>query len=227
NDYFIIDEDISKNFYFEQASVDLTTEVNNLNVAELDDPLIVTDDVSLIPNESIDLEQLLRNSEIFNYNEPNEDIALAMAPVESENNEAEISEVDTVSVLEEDFIYPISKPTKLIEPITKSDIIDEFVTATTTDIVEFKKVYYGVQVSSVETRLEATNIYETLLTQYSSVLNRSNQSHKNLIKQDDLGSMGIWYKLRIGPFDDRSTAKKLCSSLRDEGLPGCIVVELE
>jgi hypothetical protein len=227
NDYSIIDEDISKNFYFEQASVDLTTEVNNLYVAELDDPLIVTDDVSLIPNESIDLEQLLRNSEIFNYNEPNEDIALAMAPVESENNEAEISEVDTVSVLEEDFIYPISKPTKLIEPITKSDIIDEFVTATTTDIVEFKKVYYGVQVSSVETRLEATNIYETLLTQYSSVLNRSNQSHKNLIKQDDLGSMGIWYKLRIGPFDDRSTAKKLCSSLRDEGLPGCIVVELE
>ena len=51
--------------------------------------------------------------------------------------------------------------------------------------------------------------------------------YKNLIKQDDLGSMGIWYKLRIGPFDDRSTAKKLCSSLRDEGLPGCIVVELE
>ncbi|NDD49250.1 MAG: SPOR domain-containing protein [Alphaproteobacteria bacterium] len=227
NDYSIIDEDISKNFYFEQASVDLITEVNNFYVAELDDPLIVTDDVSLIPNESIDLEQLLRNSEIFNYNEPNEDIVLAMAPVESENNEAEISEVDTVSVLEEDFIYPISKPTKLIEPITKSDIIDEFVTATATDIVEFKKVYYGVQVSSVETRLEATNIYETLLTQYSSVLNRSNQSHKNLIKQDDLGSMGIWYKLRIGPFDDRSTAKKLCSSLRDEGLPGCIVVELE
>jgi hypothetical protein len=227
NDYSIIDENISKNFYFEQASVDLTTEVNNLYVAELEDPLIVTDDVSLIPNESIDLEQLLRNSEIFNYNEPNEDIVLAMAPVESENNEVEISEVDTVSVLEEDFIYPISKPTKLIEPITKSDIIDEFVTATATDIVEFKKVYYGVQVSSVETRLEATNIYETLLTQYSSVLNRSNQSHKNLIKQDDLGSMGIWYKLRIGPFDDRSTAKKLCSSLRDEGLPGCIVVELE
>ncbi len=228
NDYSIIDENISKNFYFEQVSVDIATEVNKLSVAELNDPLIVADNVSLITNESIDLEQLLRNSEIFEYSEPNEDTILAMAPVESENNEVEISEFDTVSVLQdEDFIYPISKPTKLIEPITKSDIIDEFVTSTTTDVVEFKKVYYGVQVSSVGTRLEATNIYETLLTQYSSVLNRSNQSHKNLIKQDDLGSMGIWYKLRIGPFDDRSTAKKLCSSLRDEGLPGCIVVELE
>lgn len=228
DDYSIIDENISKNFYFEQISFDLAAEVNPLSVAELDDPLIVADDVSLIPNESIDLEQLLRNSEIFEYNEPNEDIILTMAPIETENNEVEISEFNTISdVNEEDFIYPVSKPTKLIEPITKSDIIDEFVTASTNDTVEFKKVYYGVQVSSVETRLEATNIYETLLTQYSSVLNRSNQSHKNLIKQDNLGSMGIWYKLRIGPFDDRSTAKKLCSSLRDEGLPGCIVVELE
>ncbi len=228
NDYSIIDENISKNFYFEQVSGDLPVEANTSTIVNVGDPLIVTDNASLNPNESIDLEQLLRDSEIFEYNEPNEDIVLGMAPVESENNEAEISEVNTESdVIEEDFIYPISKPTKLIEPITKSDIIDEFVTATAYDIVEFKKVYYGVQVSSVETRLEATNIYETLLTQYSSVLNRSNQSHKNLIKQDDLGSMGIWYKLRIGPFDDRSTAKKLCSSLRDEGLPGCIVVELE
>jgi hypothetical protein len=228
DDYSIIDENISKNFYFEQISFDLAAEVNPLSVAELDDPLIVADDVSLIPNESIDLEQLLRNSEIFEYNEPNEDIILTMAPIQTENNEVEISEFNTISdVNEEDFIYPVSKPTKLIEPITESDIIDEFVTASTNDTVEFKKVYYGVQVSSVETRLEAANIYETLLTQYSSVLNRSNQSHKNLIKQDNLGSMGIWYKLRIGPFDDRSTAKKLCSSLRDEGLPGCIVVELE
>jgi hypothetical protein len=228
DDYSIIDENISKNFYFEQISFDLAAEVNPLSVAELDDPLIVADDVSLIPNESIDLEQLLRNSEIFEYNEPNEDIILTMAPIQTENNEVEISEFNTISdVNEEDFIYPVSKPTKLIEPITESDIIDEFVTASTNDTVEFKKVYYAVQVSSVETRLEATNIYETLLTQYSSVLNRSNQSHKNLIKQDNLGSMGIWYKLRIGPFDDRSTAKKLCSSLRDEGLPGCIVVELE
>jgi hypothetical protein len=228
DDYSIIDENISKNFYFEQISFDLAAEVNPLSIAELDDPLIVADDVSLIPNESIDLEQLLRNSEIFEYNEPNEDIILTMAPIQTENNEVEISEFNTISdVNEEDFIYPVSKPTKLIEPITESDIIDEFVTASTNDTVEFKKVYYGVQVSSVETRLEAANIYETLLTQYSSVLNRSNQSHKNLIKQDNLGSMGIWYKLRIGPFDDRSTAKKLCSSLRDEGLPGCIVVELE
>ena len=61
----------------------------------------------------------------------------------------------------------------------------------------------------------------------SESLSWNDNSHKNLIKQENLGSLGTWYKLRIGPFDDRSEAKRLCSSMRDEGLEGCIVVELE
>ena len=234
NDFSIIDDSISENFYFEAVNQDLLQETDIESIIEVQEITTISESVSSNINEAIDLEELLRNSEIFEYNKPNEDIVLAIAPVESgnmesENIEVEVSEVNNTEadVLIEDFIYPISKPTKLINPITGSDILDEFINPTASNIVEFKKVYYGVQVSSVETRLEATNIYERLLIEYSTVLNRSNQSHKNLIKQDDLGTMGIWYKLRIGPFDDRSTAKKLCSSLRDEGLPGCIVVELE
>ena len=61
----------------------------------------------------------------------------------------------------------------------------------------------------------------------SETISWNNNSHKNLIKQENLGSLGTWYKLRIGPFDDRSEAKRLCSSMRDEGLEGCIVVQLE
>jgi len=234
NDFSVIDESISENFYFEEVNQDLLQETNIESIIEVPETTTISERVSSDINEAIDLEELLRNSEIFEYNNPNEDIVLAVAPVgsedvESDNIAVEVSEVNNIEadIIVEDSIYPISKPTELINPITGSDILDEFINPTATNIVEFKKVYYGVQVSSVETRLEATNIYERLLIEYSSVLNRSNQSHKNLIKQDDLGTMGIWYKLRIGPFDDRSTAKKLCSSLRDEGLPGCIVVELE
>lgn len=234
NDFSIIDESISENFYFEAVNQDLLQETDIESIIEVQEITTISESVSSNINEAIDLEELLRNSEIFEYNNPNEDIVLAIAPVDSEDVESdniavEASEVNNIEadIIAEDSIYPISKPTELINPITGSDILDEFINPTATNIVEFKKVYYGVQVSSVETRLEATNIYERLLIEYSSVLNRSNQSHKNLIKQDDLGTMGIWYKLRIGPFDDRSTAKKLCSSLRDEGLPGCIVVELE
>ena len=234
NDFSIIDESISENFYFEEVNQNLLQETDIDSIIKVEETSTISESIFSNTNEAIDLEELLRNSEIFEYNNPNEDIVLAIAPVESENIESEtiefvVSDVNNTEadIIIEDFIYPISKPTELINPITGSDILDEFINPTTTNIVEFKKVYYGVQVSSVETRLEAVNIYERLLIEYSSVLNRSNQSHKNLIKQDDLGSMGTWYKLRIGPFDDRSTAKKLCSSLRDEGLPGCIVVELE
>ena len=67
----------------------------------------------------------------------------------------------------------------------------------------------------------------TTSTIRSESLSWNDNSHKNLIKQENLGSLGTWYKLRIGPFDDRSEAKRLCSSMRDEGLEGCIVVELE
>jgi len=234
NDFSIIDESISENFYFEAVNQDLLQKTDIESIIEVQEITTISESVSSNINEAIDLEELLRNSEIFEYNNPNEDIVLAIAPVDSEDVESdniavETSEVNNIEadIIVEDSIYPISKPTELINPITGSDILDEFINLTASNIVEFKKVYYGVQVSSVETRLEATNIYERLLIEYSSVLNRFNQSHKNLIKQDDLGTMGIWYKLRIGPFDDRSTAKKLCSSLRDEGLPGCIVVELE
>ena len=234
NNFSIIDESISGNFYFEAVNQDLLQETDIESIIEVQEITTISESVSSNINEAIDLEELLRNSEIFEYNNPNEDIVLAIAPVDSEDVESdniavEASEVNNIEadIIAEDIIYPISKPTELINPIAGSDILDEFINPTASNIVEFKKVYYGVQVSSVETRLEATNIYERLLIEYSSVLNRSNQSHKNLIKQDDLGTMGIWYKLRIGPFDDRSTAKKLCSSLRDEGLPGCIVVELE
>ena len=105
--------------------------------------------------------------------------------------------------------------------------MEEFDLENNKDKIDYARSYYGVQVSSVKSRLEANKFYENLFFNYGDILNKDNQSHLNLTKQEDLGSLGVWYKLRIGPFDNRSLAKKLCSSLRDEGLQGCIVVELE
>ena len=123
--------------------------------------------------------------------------------------------------------YPIPKPDNLTIPSQRSEILEEFDLENNKDKIDYSKSYYGVQVSSVKSRLEANKFYENLFLNYGDILNKDNQSHLNLTKQEDLGSLGVWYKLRIGPFDNRSLAKKLCSSLRDEGLPGCIVVELE
>ena len=221
DNFIIIDEDLKQNFYIESTDSQLTS------VSALDgkpNQTQITDDYGSDPTylDPIDLESLLRNSEIFTNNVVDNEVLVAMI------DDNELPEDKELQILElAGPIYPIEKPEDLIVPDIQSMIMDDFDTSAISESVEFKKIYYGVQVSSVSSRLDANKFYEGLLVNYNTLLNRNNNSHKNLIKQENLGSLGTWYKLRIGPFEDRSEAKRLCSSMRDEGLEGCIVVELE
>lgn len=43
------------------------------------------------------------------------------------------------------------------------------------------------------------------------------------IKSFDLGEKGTWYRLRIGPFADKATAKATCEKLKAEGAAACII----
>jgi len=147
---------------------------------------------------------------------------------QAENNPNIMNQAqESISNIQIAYNYPIPKPDNLTIPSQRSEILEEFDLENNKDKIDYARSYYGVQVSSVKSRLEANKFYENLFFNYGDILNKDNQSHLNLTKQEDLGSLGVWYKLRIGPFDNRSLAKKLCSSLRDEGLQGCIVVELE
>ncbi len=221
DNFIIIDEDLKQNFYIESADSQLTTVAA---IDEKDKKTLITDDYKSDPSylDPIDLESLLRNSEIFTNNVVDSEVLVAMIDDNELTDDTELHKLEIAGPT-----YPIEKPQDLIAPDIQSIIMDDFNTSTITEPVEFKKIYYGVQVSSVNSRLDANRFYEGLLVNYSTLLNRSNNSHKNLIKQENLGSLGTWYKLRIGPFDDRSEAKRLCSSMRDEGLEGCIVVQLE
>jgi hypothetical protein len=221
DNFIIIDEDLKQNFYVESADSQLTS------VSAIDgkpNQTLITDVYNSDPTylDPIDMESLLRNSEIFTNNVVDNEVLVAMI---DDNELPEDKELQTLEIVGS--IYPIEKPEDLIVPDIQSIIMDDFDTSAISESVEFKKIYYGVQVSSVSSRLDANKFYESLLVNYNTLLNRNNNSHKNLIKQENLGSLGTWYKLRIGPFDDRSEAKRLCSSMRDEGLEGCIVVELE
>ena len=221
DNFIIIDEDLKQNFYIKAADSQLTS-VASIDSKVNKDP--ITDDYNSDTSnfDPIDLESILRNSEIFtNNNVIDNEILVAMVDEELPDD------IDLQKLEIGGPIYPVDKPNDLIVPDIKSVIIDDFDTSSISQSVEFKKVYYGVQVSSVNSRLDANKFYESLLVNYGTLLNRNNNSHKNLIKQENLGSLGTWYKLRIGPFNNRSEAKKLCSSMRDEGLEGCIVVELE
>ena len=220
-DYIIIDADLKQSFYIDTldnqfASVSSTDDSDNKTTFSDNyngDSLYL---------EPIDLESILRNSEVFANNVVDNETLVALIDEDELSDDRELQKSEFKGLL-----YPLDKPDNLIAPDIQSIIIEDFDTSAVLETTEFKKIYYGVQVSSVNSRLDANKFYEGLLINYSSLLNRNNNSHKNLIKQENLGSLGTWYKLRIGPFDDRSEAKRLCSSMRDEGLDGCIVVELE
>jgi cell division protein FtsN len=48
-------------------------------------------------------------------------------------------------------------------------------------------------------------------------------SYRPMVQKADLGTKGVWYRLRIGPIADKTAATKLCSQLKAQGLPDCLV----
>jgi cell division protein FtsN len=49
-------------------------------------------------------------------------------------------------------------------------------------------------------------------------------SYRPMVQKADLGAKGVWYRLRIGPIVDKTAAAKLCSQLKSQGLPDCLVM---
>ena len=222
NDFIILDAELKKSFYIQNLSTNQLTDISPIKSAEDLSSVNNNNYLDMAYLEPIDLESILRNSEAFTNNIVENEFAVAMV---SNGSDADSKSEDLAK--DTGIIYPLKKPDNLILPNIQSVIMDEFDMNISSEPVEFKQIYYGVQVSSVSSRLDANKFYEGLIVKYSNLLNRDNKSHKNLITKENLGDLGTWYKLRIGPFEDRSEAKRLCSSMRDEGLEGCIVVELE
>ena len=207
SEFYLKDSDKPSNIILEYQGVDINESL--LNLLSENSPTVfsqvevVSTDDQIFISDFTNENQVVNNLNIINQ---------AQEPI----NNIQIA-----------YNYPIPKPDNLTIPSQRSEILEEFDLENNKDKIDYARSYYGVQVSSVKSRLEANKFYENLFFNYGDILSKDNQSHLNLTKQEDLGSLGVWYKLRIGPFDNRSLAKKLCSSLRDEGLQGCIVVELE
>jgi cell division protein FtsN len=45
-----------------------------------------------------------------------------------------------------------------------------------------------------------------------------------MVQKADLGSKGTWYRLRVGPIDNKGAADKLCSQLKSQGHADCLVM---
>jgi cell division septation protein DedD len=79
---------------------------------------------------------------------------------------------------------------------------------------------YVVQVASKKNQTEALASFADMQQKYPSLL----ANYRPIVQKADLGAKGTWYRLRIGPIADKSAASKLCSQLKSQGLPDCLVM---
>ena len=75
-----------------------------------------------------------------------------------------------------------------------------------------------LQIGSYESIEIATNAWNTFKARHASVAGALSED----IQKADLGAKGTWYRLRIGPFADRTAAASACDQLRSEGA-SCLI----
>jgi cell division septation protein DedD len=79
---------------------------------------------------------------------------------------------------------------------------------------------YVVQVGSKKNQTDALASFADMQQKYPKLL----ASYRPMVQKADLGAKGVWYRLRIGPIVDKTAATKLCSQLKSQGLPDCLVM---
>lgn len=80
--------------------------------------------------------------------------------------------------------------------------------------------HFVVQVGSKKNQTEALATFADMQQKYPTLL----ANYRPMVQKADLGSKGVWYRLRIGPIGDKSSATKLCSQLKSQGLSDCLVM---
>ena len=78
---------------------------------------------------------------------------------------------------------------------------------------------YVVQISARRTQTDALAAFSGLQSKYGSILG----GYRPLIQRADLGSRGIWFRLRVGPMKTREDAASVCAKLKSKGMRNCLV----
>jgi hypothetical protein len=79
---------------------------------------------------------------------------------------------------------------------------------------------FVVQVGSKQNQTEALATFADMQQKYPTLL----ANYRPMVQKADLGSKGVWYRLRIGPIVDKTAASKLCTQLKSQGLNDCLVM---
>ena len=78
---------------------------------------------------------------------------------------------------------------------------------------------YVVQVAARKTQTEALAEFADMQQKYPTLL----RNYRPIIERTDLGSKGIWYRLRVGPLEQKTGAASLCEKLKSAGMLSCLV----
>jgi len=78
---------------------------------------------------------------------------------------------------------------------------------------------FVVQVAARQSQTAALAAFADLQQRYPSLLN----SYRPIIQRADLGAKGIWYRLRVGPMNEKTAAASLCEKLKSAGMRSCLV----
>ena len=79
---------------------------------------------------------------------------------------------------------------------------------------------YVVQVGSKKSQTDALAAFADIQQKHPKLL----ADYRPIVQKANLGAKGTWYRLRVGPIDNKAEAYKLCGDLKSQGLPDCLVM---
>ncbi|HEX3484332.1 MAG TPA: SPOR domain-containing protein [Micropepsaceae bacterium] len=104
---------------------------------------------------------------------------------------------------------PSVQPTAIANVVT-APAAPTALTASAVSAVSGKAV---LQIGAYETPEIANGAWAAFKARHASVAGKLSQD----VQKADLGAKGTWYRLRVGPFADKSAANTACEQLRSEG----------
>jgi cell division protein FtsN len=119
----------------------------------------------------------------------------------------------------------VAQPTKVkpVRGLAKTQPVETVATVESTPapVVAAASGGYYAQVGARNDQNQALAALADVQSKYGAVLG----SYPPVIHTADLGAKGIWYRVRVGPIEDKDTANGLCEKLKGAGQKACMVVK--
>ncbi len=138
----------------------------------------------------------------------NETPAASAAPLPTENRVATKPPAKLSPVVQ-------SPPKPIVVPAPKAPPAETAATPTAAPAETLKPTASGsylLQIGAYKSEEEATAAWKSYQAKHPVV-----GGYESDIKKVDLGDKGVWYRLRVGSFDDKTAAAALCDKLKADG----------